>query len=296
MENQDYRSALERVSGVERMENGTYKSTNYEFLTMYKGNRYSLVNESGPNVSMEEKDMAAKTFKGIEKMFLSYGEYTGNKGEKMYDPNIPMLVAFLDGKFVLIDGQNRLSVCKENQIPFYFRMVEGINNESDVLNYIKRLNYCKTSWTRTQQIGSEARIGNKYAQSIIELSRRYNVPIVNILYFTLGKDSTRSKFNFTVTEFDMGRAEAILKLANQVADNCTSNAKEKLSMLKHNKFTNFVTNAYDLKLSKTLLKKSMTKQVTKIKYANTMYSYPAAFGMLRSFQEAKAKEMEALGK
>ena len=95
--------------------------------------------------------------------------------EFLFDKDCPILIAKLDGEYLIVEGQNRLAFCAINSLPFYFRLLH-VNNSDELMSFIKRFNYTKNAWTKSQQIGSEARLGNKYAQEIINIEKKYEIP------------------------------------------------------------------------------------------------------------------------
>lgn len=274
---------LNSIEGVNETINGLFKSTNYDFLKLYKGNRYTLGADFDPEfISTQELTEANKRVNGIKTMFKNFAEEKKSSIPYLFDKNIPILITRINGTYIIVDGQNRLVVCRELNIPFYFRFLYGIKNEADLLSYIKRINYTKTSWSKSQQIGSDARMGNIYAKAILDIEHKYQIPVSNILYFTMGKTSHKTKVNFVTTAFDIERANEIAKLIVSTANKCTTSEKNSLILRKDNRFTNFITYMYDKNVT-ILLNRAATKvKVDKIKGAKNIMDYIQAFGLVES--------------
>lgn len=269
---------LKKTNGT-KVGNGLYYSRNHEFYHFYSGNRMVVGNFDkniicAPN---EEKEANAR-FKTIVKLFSNYAKEKGVSG-LLFDKNIPVVLAYIDKKWIVVDGQNRLVVCKTYGIPYYFRILEDIETEEELLSYIKRLNFVKTNWTKNQQIGSEARLGNKYAQFIIDASIKYDVPLTNIVYFTLGKDKHKIKTDFKVTPFDTNKALLILETIKHVSDRISKTKTNAKDLRTHNRFTNFITKVVEKGQVEKLLAIAETKRMTRIKGASNLEAYSQAFGM-----------------
>ena len=269
---------LKGIEGVTEFRNGLFKSTNYVFLKRYVGNRYTLGANFEPElISTQELSEAIKRVNTIKRMFSLYASEKHSELPYLFDRNIPVLIAKVNGEFIIVDGQNRVVVCSELNIPFYFRFLDEIKTEADLLSYIKRINYSKTSWSKSQQIGSDARLGNIYAKAILDIERTYKIPISNILYFTMGKESHKTRVDFKTTEFDIDRANEIAKLIVDTANKCATSEKNSLILRKDNRFTNFVTFIYDKNYKVYLNRAASKHKVDKIKYAKNIMDYIQAF-------------------
>lgn len=278
-------SKLKKV-GASSLENGLYVSTNYEFCHIYKGNRYVFnLTPNNSFISQSETTEAEKKFKNIIKLMKQYGSERPDQGQEyLFDKNIPIIMAYIQNKFFIVDGQNRLSVCKLLQIPYYFRVLTDIKDEKELLSYIKRLNFVKSNWSKSQQIGSAARLGNPYAQFLVEAEKKYDVPITNMTYFTIGKDGHKTKSDFQIKPFDMQKANDILQLICYIAKQVSTNEKEAIKLRHHNRFTNFITAVYEQNKVKELLFQAKNRIVFKIQKANNIGAYAEAFNMFNSIK------------
>lgn len=265
-----------------KTDDSIYLCNRYDLFKFYEGNRFVVgCGFDDSKVSVQERIEAERKKLVVKHLFEAYSmERGGEKGTYLYDKNLPIIVACIDGSIYIVDGQNRLVVCKELNIPFYFRVLRNIETRAELLSYMKRINYTKTSWTKAQQIGSEARLGNKYAQFILDMENTYRIPIANIVYFTIGTWAHKTNIDFKVTPFDTGKATQIADTILLVANNVTEkNQKEVKKLIGDNRFTNFITKAYNDNVIDTVIKKSDKLRFVKIKGAKNLSAYAELFGL-----------------
>mgnify|MGYP007002609262 CR=1 FL=1 len=267
------------IENIKYVGEGLFMSTNYDLFHFYKGNRYTILSCFDENTvsSREHKDALNKQ-KVIEKSFRLYAQEQNSMSEFLFDKDCPILIAKLDGEYLIVEGQNRLAFCAINSLPFYFRLLH-VNNSDELMSFIKRFNYTKNAWTKSQQIGSEARLGNKYAQEIINIEKKYEIPQNIVIYFTLGKSAHKSTVDFTVTPFDITNAHKIAKIIRQVAFLSASTEKKALSLMKDNRYANFIIKMMETNQKSILLKAAHTHKVNKIKGATCIANYADAFGL-----------------
>lgn len=272
---------LSKLENVTYVGDGLFLSKNYDFCKVYKGNRFvkNLSNTKLIHSETEEKD-AERKYKTILSYLKIFAKERPEYGkEYLFDANMPIIIAKINKDYIIVDGQNRFAVCRDLQIPYYFRVLQEIDNEKQLMSYIKRFNYNRNSWTKTQQIGSLARLGNKYAQIIVNFAEKYKVPELSIMYFAVGKSSHKTSINFDIPSFDVTKTERILELIHHVAM-LTSDGNEKNALLlkKHNRFTNFITFMFENNLASDLISKASKIKVKKISGASSIDAYLNAFG------------------
>lgn len=274
------KNEFKKVANIEYVGDGLFQSSNYNFFQLYKGNRYTIKSNFDESFlsSQEVKDGIRKA-ETIKQLFRHFAIEQNDSSEFLFDKDIPIIMAKVNNVYFVVDGQNRLAVCQDLGIKYYFRLLENVHTEEQLLSYIKRMNYTKTSWTKSQQIGSEARLGNSFAKVIIDIEKKYEIPISNIIYFTIGKSGHKTKTEFTVPEFDVEKATKIAELINNVAKECTRDDKNFKALKKDNRFTNFITFVVENNLEARLISQSKNKIVNKIKGATSIANYADAFGM-----------------
>lgn len=271
--------------GIVYCDNGLYCAVNFDFAKNYIGNRYVVgANFDSDFIAPQELVEANKRVNSVKTMLRKYADEKGSDTPFFYDKNIPVLITKIENDYIIVDGQNRIAACRDLNIPYYFRLLDDINTEEELLSYIKRLNYTRTYWTKSQQIGSDARLGNPYAKVIIDLEREYKIPVSAILYFTVGKASHKLSLNYTTTQFDIERAKEIAELIVEVANHCTETEKESLTLRKDNRFTNFITYVYENNKVNVLKRRMLVHTVKKIKGASSIWDYAIRFHMMSNLK------------
>lgn len=276
------KNEFKKVKNISFIGDGLFVSTNYNFFSFYKGNRYTIKSDFDCSMlSAQEIKEAERKAIVVKLLFRQFAIEQGAPSDYLFDKDIPIIVAKIGNKYYVVDGQNRLAVCEQLGIPFYFRLLENVTDEVTLLSYIKRMNYTKTSWTKSQQIGSEARLGNVYAQELIRMEKKYEIPSTNIVYFALGKGEHKIKATFTVKPFDIEKANKIASFIVKIADMCTTSEKNSKTLRKDNRFTNFITRVCECGVQDLLIKSAQINKVNKIKGATSLDNYADAFKMIQ---------------
>lgn len=117
--------------------------------------------------------------------------------EKGFDPNQPIICAYIDGKLYILDGQHRVLACIELGEPVYL-IVLNITTFEVANEYCKSVNNTKKKWDVMDYIHSiindpkQSEAKRKDYETVLSWSKKYNVSISYLLDIVIGEGSTKA--------------------------------------------------------------------------------------------------------
>lgn len=91
-----------------------------------------------------------------------------------------IVVAELDGKFIIIDGQHRFVALKELGLPIRFMIQKGLTRE-EIDRIPRMMNLAQHVWKTMEFIISQANIGNESYVNLLKIFDEYNLPTATII-------------------------------------------------------------------------------------------------------------------
>lgn len=167
----------------------TNVSNDYTLLHHLKGNRYGGGVNQVINIEKQSKDFKRKVNEIVKSM-----------KENGYDVNFPIVVAIINNVFYILDGQHRYAAAVECGIPYHFIVKPEITTIKEANDYCEKMNNSKKShWTIEEYIyriindTDTYSLGLRYKyQLIIDLSKRFNLPVSLICDLLIGEGSTKT--------------------------------------------------------------------------------------------------------
>jgi hypothetical protein len=190
---------------IEVLPNSNYfMSNDYNLLTPIPHNRYCGAPNMKAKTETEVKNFN-KHQNTISGYFADFGEMIHKHDSSanpnclpMFDPRRAIEVAYIDGKYYMVDGNCRMSFCRKNNIPFYYRINPMIVGMSAGTDYNRRLNNeVNLPWTITDNIYSDAerpdsdKVHKEICKKIIYYTQSspIRIGISEFVYFAVGKDA-----------------------------------------------------------------------------------------------------------
>lgn len=99
-------------------------------------------------------------------------------------------------RFEVIDGQHRVTACRENGWPVYFKMREGLT-----ISDARKMNILHRTWTADDFARSYAAGGNTHYRKFLELREDYGFTHTITLYTVYGGDKKGLSKQFRTGEF-----------------------------------------------------------------------------------------------
>jgi polyhydroxyalkanoate synthesis regulator phasin len=126
------------------------------------------------------------------------------------------LVAEVNNKFYILDGQHRFISCRELGIPFEFKLIKLENND-DIVRVISALNSNAKKWQVNDYLNAWVKENKKSYIKLQELSNKYKKVSLSVLLqmvFNIKKESFElGLWTCTTDEFNKGK-----KLTKQIND------------------------------------------------------------------------------
>lgn len=162
-----------------------YVSNDFNLLKCFEGNRVGSLEqlESDSFTNTEKKTFITRVNKLREVI-----------RQKGFDKNFPILVAKINGELYIVDGQGRYTACKMENVPFYYRILDGnFENLSDAISYAMRMNCLQTPWRSSDKYRAACIMFDK--PELLDVLTKYNAAFGisnnNILMLLYGQNACK---------------------------------------------------------------------------------------------------------
>lgn len=162
-----------------------YVSNDFNLLKCFEGNRVGSLEqlESDSFTNTEKKTFITRVNKLREVI-----------RQKKFDKNFPILVAKINGELYIVDGQGRYTACKMENVPFYYRILDGnFENLSDAISYAMRMNCLQTPWRSSDKYRAACIMFDK--PELLDVLTKYNAAFGisnnNILMLLYGQNACK---------------------------------------------------------------------------------------------------------
>lgn len=162
-----------------------YVSNDFNLLKCFEGNRVGCLEqlESESFTNTEKKTFITRVNKLREVI-----------RQKGFDKNFPILVAKINGELYIVDGQGRYTACQMENVPFYYRILDGnFASISDAIAYAMRMNCLQTPWRSSDKYRAACIMFDKpdLLNVLTKYNAAYGISNNNILMLLYGQNACK---------------------------------------------------------------------------------------------------------